>query len=380
MVVRYPVGGIRTHLKYFYPLIERELAGLDLTLIVPRTDQAETLEHDLSALPVRYVYLETHCAPAAVASSVNRELAGGLFDLVHTHGFSAATSSAPVAKLRRVPHLTTLHEPLRSVQFAGLRGSARRLAMRVILGQVDCIQALSEDMKANLGAQLGHGIVKRVRVVPNGVLTRPILAAVPRDLRAELGLNPHTLLVGFFGRFMEPKGFRYLVDAVRRLRTEVTSLECHVVTFGAGGYIREEQAEIERAGLASSFSFLPFVADVGSALKSVDVVAIPSLWEASPLLAMEALVAGVPVVGTTCVGLAEVLAGTPATVVPVADSAALAAALAREGRSSSRDVARGFASTAAARFDVAARVTELVQIMNDLTGTPAQPRSARDAT
>jgi glycosyltransferase involved in cell wall biosynthesis len=381
IVVRHPVGGIRTHLKYFYPLIHREFAGLELSLVVPRTDQAETLERDLSALPVTYVYLEPYSTPAALASSVNRELARGAFDMVHTHGFTAAAVTAPVARFRRVPHLTTLHEPLRRAQFAGFYGSVRRLALQAVLGVVDRIQAVSEDLKENLSTQLGDRIAKRVRVVPNGILTRPILEAVPRDLRAELGLAPGTLLIGFFGRFMEPKGFGYLIEAVRRLRAESAwrGTSCHVVTFGAGGYIREEQAVIEQAGLGSSFSFMPFVAEVGSALKAVDVVAIPSLWEASSLLAMEALVAGVPVVGTSCKGLSEVLAGTPATIVPVADSAALAEALAREGQSSSRGAARAFIPSAVARFDVAPRAAEIVTIMREMSGARAkrQPGSVR---
>ena len=40
--------------------------------------------------------------------------------------------------------------------------------------------------------------------------------------------------------------------------------------------------------------FLPFVTNIASTLKGLDVVVMPSLWEACPLLAMETLVAGIP--------------------------------------------------------------------------------------
>ena len=79
--------------------------------------------------------------------------------------------------------------------------------------------------------------------------------------------------------------------------------------------VREERAALERAGLRSYFSFLPHLPEVASTLKAVDVVAIPSLWEAMPLLPMEAMVAGVPVVGTNCIGLGEILVDSPSAIV-----------------------------------------------------------------
>src|SRR5215469_836646 len=105
LVARWPVGGIRTHLKYVYPLLHRELPGLEISLVVPRTDQSEILERDLASLPVKYVYLDPQCTPRSIAGSVDRELASSTFYLVHSHGFTAAISVALVARLRRVPHL-----------------------------------------------------------------------------------------------------------------------------------------------------------------------------------------------------------------------------------------------------------------------------------
>jgi glycosyltransferase involved in cell wall biosynthesis len=81
-------------------------------------------------------------------------------------------------------------------------------------------------------------------------------------------------------------------------------------------------------------------------------------------------VAGVPLIGTSCIGLSEVLADTPATIVPPGDGAAIAEALAREARLSSRAAAQAFIPTAIARFDVAARIPELLSMMRQLLPTP----------
>jgi hypothetical protein len=89
LVVRNPVGRIRTQLKYVYPLLHEQLPDLAISLVVPRTDQAEVIERDLCSLPIKYVYLELRCTPQMMASGVNPELASGSFDLVHSHGFIA---------------------------------------------------------------------------------------------------------------------------------------------------------------------------------------------------------------------------------------------------------------------------------------------------
>jgi glycosyltransferase involved in cell wall biosynthesis len=362
------VGGIRTYLKYVYPLISRELDGVKISMVVPRVAEFETLQQDLLPLGIRYVDVEQNCTVDRLARSINREVANRSYDLIHSHGFTAALACSLVAKVRRIPHLTTVHDILQDTQFAGLKGAARRLGLKMALRLVDVVQAVGEDAGQNLISHLGAGLSPRIRVVRNGILTQPILRAVPRDLRSELNLDANALLIGFFGRFMAQKGFAFLVEAIRLLRERSSKAgrSFHVVAFGGGGFIREEQAAIDRAGLKHSFSFMPFVPQIAAALKSVDVVAIPSLWEAMPLLPMEAMVAGVPVIGTDCIGLAEVLVDTPATVVPAANADTLAAALEKEAEVSSRDTATRFVQVAAERFDVTPRAQELTDLMRNL--------------
>src|SRR5262249_56184967 len=84
----------------------------------------------------------------------------------------------------------------------------------------------------------------------------------------------------------------------------------------SGDYRREYQRAVEREGLSGCVTLLDFVPDVAPVLRQLDLVVVPSLWEASSLVSMEALAAGVPVLGSDCPGLPEVLRGPPPRTVP----------------------------------------------------------------
>ncbi len=75
--------------------------------------------------------------------------------------------------------------------------------------------------------------------------------------------------------------------------------------------MRENRARAAQLGLSEHFRFMDFATDVGPLLKGIDIMVMPSRWEASGLLAMEAMVCGTPTIGTRRIGLSETLANTP---------------------------------------------------------------------
>jgi glycosyltransferase involved in cell wall biosynthesis len=78
---------------------------------------------------------------------------------------------------------------------------------------------------------------------------------------------------------------------------------------------------------------------------------------------MEAMVAGVPVIGTDCIGLREVLMDTPSVMVPAKNIPVLAGAIYNEMTTPSRLGAEEFRDEAAKRFNVEARAKELENLM-----------------
>jgi glycosyltransferase involved in cell wall biosynthesis len=155
-----------------------------------------------------------------------------------------------------------------------------------------------------------------VRAVPNGV-PEP---APPRPVP----VPPGRLVIGAVGRLDRQKGFDLLLRAVARLPA------AHVVLVGDG----PERPALERLaaelGIAGRVSLLGWSEDAPGYLRSFDVLAVPSRYEGLPLVLLEAMVAGVPVVATTVGGIPDAVRDeVSALLVPPDDVAALAAALRR---------------------------------------------------
>jgi glycosyltransferase involved in cell wall biosynthesis len=290
---------------------------------------------------------------------------------LHSHGVTAAVHAALANLGVGVPHVVTLHEPLRSNQFPGWLGPLKRWALARALSLADVILTVSDDARANVLEYFPalRWPAERVRTVPNGITQQGYYTAdvgPANHLRDRLGLDAQPFLIGFLGRFMPEKGFPVLLDAVDRLTREETVRPFHLVGFGSGDFRREYQKAIARRGLDRVVTLLDFVPDVRPVLRQLDLVVVPSLWEASSLVSMEAMAAGVPVLGSDCIGLREVLRDTPSRLVPANDSAALAAGLRAALDEPWTEAARTFAAEARDRFDNRHSVRRLTSLFEEL--------------
>jgi glycosyltransferase involved in cell wall biosynthesis len=373
VAVRWPVGGIRTHILYNYPAAADE--GYAFTFVGPADATFETFAASLGELPgSEFVGVPVRGPRCRLAPTLRRLLRGGRFAFLHSHGLTAAGAGALAGLGLGVPHLATVHDAFRPDQFPGLRGRLRRWLMGRLLRRVDAFVLPGADVHANVLEYLpilGRGPC-RLLVIPNGIdaghHAQPPEA--PGELRARLGIGPDTALVGFLGRFMVQKGFLPLLGALERLAAQGPPRPFHLVAFGTGDFDREYRAQVERRGLASRVTMCPAVGDVQPVLGQLDLLVMPSLWEAMPLLPMEALAAGVPVLGSDCIGLREVLRDTPSRVVRTGDEDALAAGLRDALAAPWTEAARAYAPAARRRFDNARSARRLV----DLFGATARGR------
>jgi glycosyltransferase involved in cell wall biosynthesis len=318
MVVRWPVGGIRTFINYVYS--KWGDSSLELHFLTPNLPEVEALKAQLKH--VNCVWHSTESSDPGFREFfrvAQKTISRNNFHLIHAHGFTSAFSVALRLPFLPAKAIFTSHDVLNATQFAGVAGKLKKCVFAFLLNRFNVIHSVSYAAQHNLLEMLPLVSSKKARVILNGVDTERFFSAEPFALKQALNIAPEVKLIGFFGRFMSQKGFKYLADAAEALE-QVAPGQYKVVTFGDGCFIREEKAALEQRGLLHLVYFHDFVADTAPYVKGCDIVAMPSLWEACPLVPMEVLAAGVPLVASSCIGLNEVCENTPAIMVLPANS------------------------------------------------------------
>lgn len=182
----------------------------------------------------------------------------------------------------------------------------------------------------------------------------------------------------FVGRLAAVKGLPVLFDALVRLAPDFPDLA--VTLIGDGPERQGLEGEAAALGLAGMVEFAGYQGQSGvaAALAESDLLVLPSFAEGLPVVLMEALAAGLPVVTTRIAGVAELVEdGISGFLVPPGDAAALAEKLAILLADPALRAAMGKAGRARVRagFDIAQESAWLGDILRaSINGEPRPPK------
>jgi glycosyltransferase involved in cell wall biosynthesis len=237
---------------------------------------------------------------------------------------AARATHRPHVVHRHTPPHFSVSGPIRATQHALYRLLLRNRAFIAVAPHV-------RRQVIALGVRPG-GVV----VVPNGVNTEAVRRMPGRSLRQK------RVRVGLLGRLDPQKGADVFVQAAR-LRGSGSNAD-FVLGVATGPFLGHEalvRAEADRAGVTIE---VPGPAGV-EFLAGLDIVAMPSRWEGSPLTLFEAMALGKAIVASDIPGITEVLAPSGAGVlVPAEDPRALAYAIDELLRDEQRRRALGVAA------------------------------------
>lgn len=175
--------------------------------------------------------------------------------------------------------------------------------------------ATSSEATARIAASHGVRTARSIQVAPTW---RPPLPAA--EARQRLGLDPDAVVVGGLGRLANQKGWDVLVRAAEQVRRHRPDVVFAVI--GDGPLADRLQA----ADGTGAVRWLGAVPNASTLLSAFDLLIMPSRFEGLPLVAIEAGLAGVPVLGTDVPGMREAV-GPDGWLIPPDDDAALAAAI-----------------------------------------------------
>ena len=250
--------------------------------------------------------------------------------LVHAHApFAGSIISSLAGKLAGVPVIIHAHlqDALSSNSF--IRSYQNMMNYWTSRKCCDAIIAVSHQVK---DALITEGFYSRkFHVVHNGT---PINNhKIYSNIRNELNIPENTPIVIHIGRLCKSKGQHLLLQAAANLHQSEQEAVYLIVGKDLeqdGAYLQYLKNLAQELGINKSVHFLGHRADITQLLTLSDLLVLPSYTEGLPLVILEAMAAGLPVVATPVGGIPEVVIHQETgLLVPVEDVQALGNAILR---------------------------------------------------
>jgi glycosyltransferase involved in cell wall biosynthesis len=242
--------------------------------------------------------------------------------LLHTHTPRSALLGTLVSRLTGVPMVHHVHSPAENDTEHALRNARNAVVERWSLRGARRLIAVSSSLERHL-CDRGYAR-ERIREVPNGV---------PMSERRRLSYRPgEELVVGTVALYRPRKGIEVLLEALARLRAAQVPVRLHAVgPFETPAYEESVRDLVRRLDLQDAVDWAGFRSDVGAEFGRMHVFALPSLYgEGMPMVVLEAMAAGLPVVSTRVEGIPQVVRdGEDGLLATPGDAEGLVAALAR---------------------------------------------------
>ena len=221
------------------------------------------------------------------------------YDLLHAHTPRTALLAGIASLVTGVPMVYHVHSPTSRDSTHRWRNWTNALVERVALIWASAVIAVSGSLGRHIRKQ---GLSDRtVTVVPNGVPCRCVRGARRADQQK--------WTLGTVALFRPRKGTEVLLEALARLRAQGLPVRLLAVgSFETPEYERQIKQQAKTLGLEDVIEWTGFTRDVDRELVRMDLFVLPSLFgEGLPMVVLEAMSAGVPVVATRVEGIPEVI-------------------------------------------------------------------------
>lgn len=238
--------------------------------------------------------------------------------VVHTHHVGQLLHAGVAARLAGAKVVHTEHECY------SLSRKRILLLLRALSTLVHVVTGVSGPVTEFLRCRVGIPAAK-LGTVSNGVDIARFQTARGLD-RSVLGCAADDVVIGCIARLEPEKGHLALLKAFSRLRSGHPHVKLLVV--GEGGERSRLERTAEALRLDGSIRFLGVREDIPQVMAACDLIALASIREGLPLVVLEAMAAGKPVVATAVGAVSEAVQdGSTGLLVPPDDAASLEIAL-----------------------------------------------------
>ena len=244
-----------------------------------------------------------------MVAKVNELIAKGeKFDVIHAHDWLVAYAAKTLKNSYDLPLVSTIH-----ATEAGRNGGIHDEVQRYINDtewmltyESSEVIVNSKFMKNDLQRLFGLPYEK-INVVANGI-NSTAYSGVEKDydFRRQYAADNEKIIL-FMGRLVYEKGVQHLISAMPKILENYH--DAKLVIAGKGGMLDELKSQVEAMGLGQKVYFTGYLnaKQVSKMYKCADISVFPSTYEPFGIVALEAMLAGVPTVVSDVGGLNEIV-------------------------------------------------------------------------
>ena len=232
----------------------------------------------------------------------------GEFDVIHAHDWLVAYAAKTLKNSYNIPIVSTIHAT-EAGRNSGIHDETQRYINDtewMLTYESAEVIVNSNYMKNELQRLFGLPYEK-INVIPNGVNLN-LFNGIERDynFRRKYAMDNEKVIL-FMGRLVYEKGIQHLIAAMPKILSNYH--DAKLVIAGKGGMIDELKAETSSLGLDNKVYFTGYMDSkkVQKMYKCADVAVFPSTYEPFGIVALEAMLAGVPTVVSDVGGLDEIV-------------------------------------------------------------------------
>jgi len=328
------VGGLARHVYY----LSKELAKLGnevyvITLEFPNVFLDEYKDNlrihrvkvELASYDfLTWCYAFNHFFEKKIATVISD------IDVIHAHDWLVAISAINAKYFLKKPLIATIH----SLEIGRVGSLSNPLS--IVIDNIEWWLTYEAKFVITTSNFMKNQLIEHFRLPPdkifvisNGIDEDEFKLEINKEeIKSSLGFSKENKLIGFVGRITEQKGVRYFIQAIPHILNY--HKDARFIIIGDGWQIDEMKDLAKKLNVEWATKFRGYVRDeeLKKILKSLDVIVIPSIYEPFGIIALEAMVSGVPIVASNVGGLAEVIEdGIDGLKVPPKDPLAIARAV-----------------------------------------------------
>ena len=284
------------------------------------------------------------------------------YSIIHAHTPRSLMVADQAARIAKVPLVYHVHSPAGRDSTRWFHNMANSWLERHAAHRASRLIAVSPSVRRYMIEQ--GFLASHVICVPNGV---PTIDVRPRSTM------PATWTLGMVALFRPRKGIEVLLEALKLARRDGSDVRLRAIgPFETPAYEAEVRALVAKLGVGNAIEWTGFVTDIPSELKKIDALVLPSLFgEGLPMVVLEAMAAGLPVIASDVEGVPEaVIDRENGLLVQPGDAASMAAAIDEltSGRVDYPTLSRNAQLRHAERFSAQAMARHVAEVYDQILG------------